>query len=111
MPVLLFHALLEDVLDFQRVWRAQQSCRTQSKWPTISVGSESYAVAPRVGVGKRWRHVGCHCLDCLLLLLRQIGAGVSNAFRERLHQRRQVVIEHGGEIGVAIGGQTGSETL
>src|SRR5882724_2872018 len=95
MPVLflLAHTLLKDVLDFQRVWHAQQSCWTQSKWPTFGVGSESYAVPLRIGISQRWRHIGSHRFDCLLLLLRQIACRVSIPFRERLHQRRQVVIE------------------
>src|SRR6266542_4609859 len=110
VPFLLFHTLLKNVLDFQRVSHTQQSRRTQSKRPTFSVGSESYAVTLGIGVGQGWRHVGSHRLDCLLLLLWQVAGRISNAFREGLHQRRQVVIEERGKVGVAIRRQAGSET-
>src|SRR5258708_5222381 len=63
LPVLLFHPLLKDVLNFQRVWHSQQSCGTQSKWSAFSVGGECNAVAMRVGISKcRW-HIGSHGLD------------------------------------------------
>src|SRR6478672_3660207 len=69
--VLLLHALLNNVLHFQRVWHAQECRRAETKWTTFGIRRKADAVALGIRISKRWGKVCGHCFDCLLLLLRQ----------------------------------------
>src|SRR6185503_4354401 len=110
MPLLLFHSLLKNMLHLQRVWRAQQSRRTQAEGPAFGVRCKRDAVALCVSVSKSWRHVGGHRLEGLLLFLRQIACSAGHAIGKRLHQWRQVVIEDCREVSVAISRQPSGES-
>src|SRR5215210_2978395 len=60
------HASLNDALHLEAAGHSQDGCRSESKWSTLRVGREGDAVALRISVRKRRRHVRRDCLHCLL---------------------------------------------